>query len=99
MQGNSDSPDDLLSSLKNILSSNESEPSQDPDPFPINPALLATLAKTMSGGDDKNTALIASLKPYLSERRQVKADEAIKLLKLLSILPTLKESGLLSSIL
>ncbi len=51
-----------------------------------------------AGADDKNTALIAALKPYLSEQKQKKAEKAIKLLKVLAIFSALKEQGLLDDL-
>lgn len=44
--------------------------------------------------DDKNTNLILALKPHLKPERQKKADDALKIMRLISILPLLKESGL-----
>lgn len=45
--------------------------------------------------EDKNTRLILALKPHLKPERQAKADDAINIMRLISILPMLKESGLL----
>lgn len=58
---------------------------------------MMQLMSAVSGAntDDKNTALIAALKPYLSEQKQKKADKAIKLLKVLAVFTALKEQGLL----
>lgn len=42
--------------------------------------------------DDKNIALLRALRPYLHEPQ--KADEAIRLLQLLSVLPALQECGI-----
>lgn len=44
--------------------------------------------------DDSRTNLLLALKPHLSEPRQEKVDEAIKLLKVVSIMPILREQGL-----
>lgn len=49
--------------------------------------------------DDERTALIKALKPLLSESRQQKADEVIKILRLVQLVPILKDSGLLNGIL
>ena len=48
-----------------------------------------------SGEDDSRAALLRSLRPHLSARRQQRVDEAIRLLRLMSILPAVKEAGLL----
>lgn len=47
------------------------------------------ISKLNSKSDDPRCELIAALKPLLSEQRRHKADEAIKILKLLSMLPFL----------
>lgn len=51
------------------------------------------------GADDEKTALIRALKPMLSVERQKKADEAIKLMGLIRLLPTLRDSGILKNLL
>ena len=49
--------------------------------------------------DDDRTALIKALKPLLSESRQQKADEVLKILKLVQLIPMLRETGLLNGLL
>ena len=49
--------------------------------------------------EDDSTRLLAALRPLLGEARQKKLDEASKSLKLLHLLPLLKESGVLQNIL
>lgn len=49
--------------------------------------------------DDDRTALIKALKPLLSESRQQKADEVIKILRIIQLIPILKNSGLLNGLL
>ncbi len=44
--------------------------------------------------DDKNTVLLKSLKPHLRPERQNRVDEALKLMKLASLLPMFVQSGL-----
>ena len=44
--------------------------------------------------DDKNTVLLKSLKPHLRPERQNRVDEALKLMKLVSLLPLFVQSGL-----
>ncbi len=44
---------------------------------------------------DKNIALLLALKPLLKEEKQAKVDSIIKIFKLLTILPILRESGIL----
>lgn len=45
---------------------------------------------------DSRADLLLALKPHLGERRRRKVDTAVKLLKLVSLLPLLKESGILT---
>lgn len=46
-----------------------------------------------SGKDDDRARLLLALRPHLSPERQLKVDKAVKLLKLVEILPLLRESG------
>ncbi len=57
-------------------------------------SIINIVSKLNSSQDDQRTHLISALRPYLSEKRQEKADNAVKILKLLELLPLLKESGL-----
>lgn len=59
---------------------------------------IANLNK-LFGADDDRTALIKALKPMLSEPKQQKADEAIKLLRLMQLIPLLRDSGFLKGLL
>lgn len=44
---------------------------------------------------DERVEFINALKPLLSKERQSKADEAMKLVKLMSVLPLLRERGIM----
>ena len=46
------------------------------------------------GGNDKNTALLMALRPHLREENRAKLDRAAKLMKLMSIIPLLRDSGI-----
>ncbi len=59
-------------------------------------AVMKILGRLKSGSDDNRTALLLALKPNLSKQKQEKVDNAVKLLKLIEILPYLKESGILN---
>ena len=50
------------------------------------PKNVAAILQSFNSSDDK-TQLIRSLKPFLSPERQQRADEAMRLLKLMKILP------------
>ena len=60
---------------------------------------IAGLGKMLSASDDDRCKLIKALKPMLSEERQKRADEAIRLLKLASMLPAIRQSGILNNLL
>lgn len=47
---------------------------------------------------DKNTELLIALKPHLREENRAKIDTAVKLFRLISLLPYLKESGLFDNL-
>ena len=47
---------------------------------------------------DRNIQLLESLRPFLEEERQKKADEAVKLLHLMRLAPLLQESGILKQL-
>lgn len=48
--------------------------------------------------NDKRTKLLLSLKPHLSENRARRVDKAVLMLKIASLIPVLKEEGILSAI-
>ena len=64
-------------------------------PSSINPDMLLNVGKMLSSSErnDKNTALLIALKDHLSEERQRKVDDAIKIMHLVKILPFIKEMG------
>lgn len=47
---------------------------------------------------DKNTQLLLALKPHLRPENRQKVDNALKLMKIISILPLLKDSGILDGL-
>ena len=58
---------------------------------------MFALFETFNQPDDNERFLLA-LKPLLREENRVKVDSAIRLLKLFSLLPLLKDSGLLGKL-
>lgn len=58
-------------------------------------SIMSVISKLKSSGNDPRTQLLTALKPHLSEPRREKVDTAIKILKMLEILPLMKDSGLL----
>lgn len=57
--------------------------------------IMSLIGKFNSSGNDPRAQLLSALKPHLSEPRREKVDTAIKLLKIIELLPLIKESGLL----
>lgn len=59
---------------------------------------ISNLQKIFDSADEneKNAEFIRALKPLLSEDLQLKADEAIKMLKIFSLIPILKDVGILN---
>ncbi len=65
----------------------------DIDPSQIG-KIISVMSRLKSNYDDNRSKLLLALKPHLSEPRREKVDAAIKLLKLIEILPLLRESGM-----
>lgn len=58
-------------------------------------SIMSIIGKLRNSGNDPRTQLLSALKPHLSEPRREKVDTAIKILKVLEILPLMKDSGIL----
>ncbi len=59
-------------------------------------SILGIIGKLKNSGSDSRTQLLTALKPHLSEPRREKVDTAIKILKMIEVLPLLKDSGILN---
>ena len=95
------SPDDigkLKGVASELLSGQGSVPDSKPQESTQSTSDLFSLMGKLSS-DDERTAFLKALRPLLGEARQKKTDEAIKILRLLSLLPLLRETGLLNNIL
>lgn len=68
-----------------------------PDDAGIDMNMVMSLGKLMqkSGEHDERRDLLLALKPLLKEETQVKVDRVLMILRVLSLLPVLKESGIL----
>ena len=79
--------------ILNLLNSNQ----QSSDQLPFDIGKIMTLGSIISNASkaDKNTELLLALKPHLKEEKQNKVDKVIKIFKLISIWPAIKDSGLL----
>jgi len=65
----------------------------DEDEAGIDMGMLLKLTKVIGdlGATDKNVELLKALRPYFEDERRKKVDEAIKIIKLLKLLPLLRE--------
>lgn len=59
-------------------------------------ALLSAISALRSADTDARAALLLALRPHLSSGRQQRVDTALKLLKLVQLLPLLRAQGLLN---
>ena len=78
--------------------SNAADPPAAPDAGGgFDPGMLMKLGELMQSRSqpDKNTALLLALKPHLGERRQLRVDKAVKLLRLYSMWRAAQQSGML----
>lgn len=66
------------------------------DSFNIDPATIMKIAGAMRSmnGPDPRVDLLRALKENLSDKRQKKVDDAIKVMRLLSLMPLLQEQGI-----
>ena len=83
--------------LSSLLSGAEAP---EPDPPAVDPAMLSALQQLLSGmqKEDDNTRLLLALRPHFSSKRQQRVDRAVQLLRLVSLLPALRNSGIFSGI-
>ena len=59
-------------------------------------SIMSIIGRLKASGNDPRAQLLTALKPHLSEPRRDKVDTAIKILKMLELLPYLRESGILN---
>lgn len=84
----------VADSLMNNNEQKQEKPKETPK-IPDFPIDMNTVSKIMSvmgqmNKEDYRTRLIVDLKPMLNTERQKKADEAVKFLQLMQVLPLLK---------
>lgn len=65
----------------------------DIDPIQIG-KIMSVMSHLKANNDDARAKLLLALKPHLSPPKQEKVNTAIKMLKLIDLLPLLKESGM-----
>lgn len=98
-------------SMNRVKEMAESILNKSPEPEPPKPDLsgladigditqiMGLVSRLQSQNDDPRAALLSALKPHLSAAKQEKVDTAIKILRLLDLLPLIKESGILGKLL
>lgn len=86
-----------ISELAAMLGLGESDSSSEPNSqIPENSPDIAKAMSILSiinqaKADDENICFLSALRPLLAEQTQPRVDKAIKLLRLLNLLPALKE--------
>ena len=85
---NNISMENILSSFQNLNGNSFGFPDMN---------MLSSLAPVLQAvnSKDERVEFINALRPLLSDDRRKKADEAVKIVRLLSLLPLLKERGLM----
>lgn len=88
-----------LAGMLGQLGLGQQNQSQPPAPPPIDLNTMMQIQKAMQlfTNGNKSVDLLRSLRPLLSQRRQRKVDDAIRIMQLIQMLPMLKESGLFGS--
>ncbi len=73
---------------------------QTPSPPSIDMNSILQIQKAMQifANGNKNIELLRSLRPLLSEKRQKKVDDAVRIMQLIQMLPMLKESGIFGTL-
>lgn len=93
--------DQIKTLAESLLTDTESQNlslSTPPKKDGVDIAAIMNILNALKNTNDKSVELLLALKPHLSATRQNKIDTAIKLLKIYSILPLLKDSGLLGEL-
>ncbi len=63
-------------------------------PSPADMQIMMKLMQALrSDATDERSRLLMALRPYLTEKRQARVDNAVKILRLVSLIPLLSESG------
>lgn len=76
-------------------------PSDSGGGLPFDPMMLLKIGEIWNNvqSHDENTALLLALRPHLKAERREKVDRAVRLLRLMSVFGSLKESGMLQNFL
>lgn len=96
--------DDLMQRIQEMLSDEESmkqisEIAQQLGGDDASASGLPPLGALLGSAEpDNNAGLLLALRPFLSDERQKKADKAMKLMRVLKLAQSMKDSGFLDSI-
>lgn len=73
---------------------------QSAPPPAIDPKTISLMQGALSklNSNDPNVSLLRALKPHFSSARSSRVDDAIRLIQLFSMLPVLRDSGILSGL-
>lgn len=79
----------------------EAPPDPEPEGFSLPSgdelkAIMGIMSHLKMAENDSRSVLLNALKPHLSEPRREKVDTAIKILKIIDLLPLIKETGFLN---
>ena len=88
-----DSMDKIRGMAESMLSGSAEKPKSDPLDVDIG-RLLPMIQKINNKKSDKRCELLMALRPHLSEERQQRVDRAVKILRVIDMLPLLQESGI-----
>ena len=92
---------DGLNQIKELASSllgEETKAEEKEKPLQNEIAAIMQILNALKGANDKSVELLLALRPHLSYERQKRLDTAIKLLKIYSVLPLIKDSNLLGDL-
>lgn len=95
-QSNNSATQDNQNILSGLFgSSNQNQHDSNQMPFDLSKMMALGNVISNASKPDKNTELLLALKPHLKAEKQGKVDKVIKIFKLISIWPAIKDSGLL----
>ncbi len=92
---------DAASVPPSVPESQSSAESNDACGIPFDPMMLMKIGELMGSAQkqDENTALLMALRPHLRQERRDRVDRAVRLLRLITVWGTMKESGMLQNLL
>ena len=88
--------DRLQQTAKTLFSGGEEDGKSAPPPPPVDLRLMegiSKLSRAMSENDEK-TDLLRAMRPFLSEARQKRADEAVSFVRVYNAIRLLREGGI-----